>query len=146
MIPPSVPLLGIIFICWWLSNPRTGHRLKLYVASVVCVWMLIPHLRTADGRHGGLGPLGPTPPSMSTSQDAGPPEPFQGDIRAIIEFIEPDKVAKRCNGPPEVRACQSGFGDDTLIVAPNPCEYTQEAYAWLMCHELGHVNGWRHPQ
>lgn len=32
------------------------------------------------------------------------------------------------------------------IVVPNPCHYNHERYAAILCHELAHLNGWKHKE
>lgn len=88
----------------------------------------------------------PTAPPNSTQWSTGaPPERYQGNTRASeIRFASPDEVDRiRNNGVPtcgyRVRACEI----DGRLVMPNPCTFTQiEPYAHLLCHEVGHLNGW----
>jgi len=36
-------------------------------------------------------------------------------------------------------ACETGG----RIIAPNPCSFPDtDAYARILCHEIGHANGW----
>ena len=76
-----------------------------------------------------------------------PPERFQRDGAALIIFASIGAVATLCGGPDgEGHApigC-AGVKDRTpIIIAPNPCLAAgQDVYAAIMCHELGHVNGW----
>jgi len=75
-----------------------------------------------------------------------PPQALQHDASAHVKFIARGKVTPACEdlgAAPErtIEACTRG----TLIVMPNPCRWPgRESYAELMCHELGHVSGWRH--
>ena len=61
-----------------------------------------------------------------------------------IWFTDPLYVHLGCGGslPTEVQifACSS-IGGDKLIM-PDPCLHTEESYARLLCHELGHSKGW----
>ena len=69
-----------------------------------------------------------------------PPPQFRGDVATRIEFVAPERVSIRCieRGVPFLaNACS----DQTLITAPNPCSFA-EPYARIMCHEMGHTNGW----
>jgi hypothetical protein len=73
-----------------------------------------------------------------------PPEEFQGNGSAIIHFIDYKEAPKFC-GHPYAGGCQptDRRGRPNIIV-PNPCEYTEQSYAAVLCHELAHVNGWAH--
>ena len=31
-----------------------------------------------------------------------------------------------------------------VVNIPNPCLYRDDNYARILCHEMGHINGWRH--
>jgi hypothetical protein len=78
-----------------------------------------------------------------------PPTQYQRDAEARVTFLSArnDAIA-RCQmlgAPQGAQACGGAAG---FIVAPNPCVYAGDPYADLLCHELGHVNGWpaSHPQ
>lgn len=73
---------------------------------------------------------------------------YRGNARAIVTFADQGTVDRRCGaaGPGHrTVACVSeiGVADMTL---PNPCdvEFQGEDYAAVVCHEKGHVLGWRH--
>ena len=67
-----------------------------------------------------------------------PPAEYQGDVRAVIEFVAADKVSDRCG-----TAAMACGGNPAVM--PNPCRFNKDdPYARLLCHELGHVNGWSH--
>jgi hypothetical protein len=79
-----------------------------------------------------------------------PPERFQGDGGAVVIFGGMATVRKLCagvkldDGATAPLAC-SGVNDKgtPIIVAPNPCLAAQsDLYAAILCHELGHLNGW----
>lgn len=81
-------------------------------------------------------------PQTTSLVDSGyPPVAYQGDTFGIVFFV--DDAASLCGVPPpgyRILGCHK----DGTIVMPNPCkeEYVGEAYAKLMCHEMGHRNGW----
>lgn len=71
-----------------------------------------------------------------------PPPAYQGD-QADIRVAFLSDIDRACRtpaaAPNEILGCEL-YGK---IFVPNPC--TQHgAYADLLCHELGHANGWRH--
>lgn len=72
-----------------------------------------------------------------------PPSQFQADRHAMVTFTaDPDGKCRAISGPvgPErILGCEY-YG--ALVVA-NPCSATG-SYAEVLCHELGHANGWRH--
>lgn len=75
-----------------------------------------------------------------------PPEKYQGDARLRVHFT--DHATPLCGIVKAERgsiAC-AGVGSDWAIM-PNPCTW-RDPYAKMMCHELGHANGWSadHPR
>lgn len=77
-----------------------------------------------------------------------PPKTMRDDIASIVAFVE--SPAEQCatfgvrTAVPgtTIAACTTADGD---IVMPNPCQWPGwDGYARLLCHELGHVNGWEH--
>lgn len=78
-----------------------------------------------------------------------PPMEFQGNNSASIEFMSAESVNSYCRmlmGPsqPPENMVVLGCTIRNSVVMPNPCSHAEESYAALMCHELGHVNGWTH--
>lgn len=77
-----------------------------------------------------------------------PPDRYQGDGAAIVLFGHQDTIARLCGkpGPDGIGplACTGTLKDGTpIVVVPNPCIAARaELYAAILCHELGHVNGW----
>lgn len=64
---------------------------------------------------------------------------YQRNTRTVVWFESSQNVRSMCAmliGEPR-DAC----ANSEEIIAPNPCLYAGDAYAWLLCHELGHVNG-----
>jgi hypothetical protein len=85
-------------------------------------------------------------PHSTLYSDGTPPARFQSDSAAIILFVSGDGVEQLCGkSPPGLRtmACTKTPPDKPpLMVMPNPCLVEYDYYAHLLCHELGHVNGW----
>jgi hypothetical protein len=79
-----------------------------------------------------------------------PPDEYKGDNAAVVIFTDVAGVQSICHDAAEpgkaIVGC-SGIKDGTpIIVLPNPCGMRPEDfYAGISCHELAHVNGWRHP-
>lgn len=74
-----------------------------------------------------------------------PPHQYRVDETvAAIMFTTPDKVDVGCgNKDPkhwQIFACSQIEGSRVLM--PHPCLYTDDNYARLLCHELGHISGW----
>lgn len=68
-----------------------------------------------------------------------PPEAYRGSRPVLVDFMGDGEAFTYCTnaaGTPAI-ACANRF----RIWIENPCLY-QGAYAALLCHELGHVNGW----
>jgi hypothetical protein len=76
------------------------------------------------------------PSGGSTWRDL-PPQRFQGNTAAAVVFTDERTVQRMC---PHVRMAVGCTVGRTIYV-PNPCRWG-DAYATLLCHELGHVNGW----
>jgi hypothetical protein len=83
-------------------------------------------------------------PTMFT--DVWPPGAFQKDTTVTVEFAGQNAIERTCHplfgAPPKgmiTRACHTG----RRLVMPNPCTFPRDdEYARLLCHELGHANGW----
>lgn len=83
----------------------------------------------------------------STMDDGWPPPRYRRDTWAHVLFVAPKRITTFCDDVPnppgwETEACQEGF----TVWMPNPCLFDEE-YARILCHEIGHVNGWsnNHP-
>jgi len=75
-----------------------------------------------------------------------PPKQYRDDIRVQVRFTESAQaMCGIIKAPAGSIACAPVGGD--LIIAPNPCAW-RDPYAKMMCHELGHANGWKadHPK
>jgi hypothetical protein len=115
---------------------------------------------TALGGSGCPSASGSLPPSRNEpvafvlphiGETVRPPLVRQGDARAVVEFIAPEAVAVECRGSlvatgtwGEALSCARMYPGRPTLVLPNPCAFPFDDYATLVCHELGHVNGWKH--
>ncbi len=80
--------------------------------------------------------------------NATPPVKYQGNTATVLVTIDDANTEKTCGVAPEgwhYMACE--YRDKKtgtpIILIPNPCKYDEtDEYAHLLCHELGHVNGW----
>ena len=71
---------------------------------------------------------------------------FRHDATVTVEFAGQERINSRCQDlygkPPSgirTEACTTA----AHLIMPNPCNFPDtDAYAHLLCHELGHVNGW----
>lgn len=76
-----------------------------------------------------------------------PPKEYRGDARVTVSFTRHAEVLCRIiKAKPGSVACALIGGE--LIIAPNPCDWKSDAYARMMCHEIGHTHGWAadHPR
>ena len=85
------------------------------------------------------------PPNSTPYSDGRPPARYQGGATVMLQTTDQAGINSTCQAlfgaPPagmKMNACNTG----ERIVMPNPCDYPNEAYAKLLCHELGHANGW----
>jgi hypothetical protein len=76
--------------------------------------------------------------------EVAPPSQFQGNNGANIQFVSDYELLKAC-GIGAV-ACVKTIGNNlAIIIVLNPCKtLKKEDYSTVLCHELGHVNGWEH--
>lgn len=73
-----------------------------------------------------------------------PPVAYRNAVRASVLFESPRNVRGFCamltqGALEDVSACSApGY-----MILPNPCDgrYRRDEYAALVCHEMGHVNG-----
>jgi hypothetical protein len=77
-----------------------------------------------------------------------PPQTLRGDVATRVSFVTDVEglcalFGVEASAPgTSVVACTSAGGE---IVVSNPCSWASwDAYARLLCHELGHANGWSH--
>ena len=66
-----------------------------------------------------------------------PPARYQGDVTAGVVFTSEGRVQRMCPQISYAVGCTVGG----TIYVPNPCRWN-DPYATLLCHEMGHVNGW----
>lgn len=109
---------------WWLAAFLASTA--IWALIIGGVWLAMP-------RAGGFSP------------DL-PPKQYQGGARMKVHFTDHAQslcgIVKAAKGS---IAC-AGVGSDWAIM-PNPCTW-RDPYARMMCHELGHSNGWaaEHPR
>jgi len=75
---------------------------------------------------------------QATNRVPVPPREFQGPSVAKVEFVQAESVLFRCIDAGPSVACTHG----DRITITNPCDYPDQAYARLLCHEMAHVNLW----
>lgn len=79
------------------------------------------------------------------SSDVIPPPRFRYDSTTKLVTINTQAVMDQDCGVPEKGrrlACTRGTRRHPVVFMPNPCDFPDERYAHLLCHELGHVQGW----
>jgi hypothetical protein len=87
--------------------------------------------------------------AVTPYSDARPPAALQQNRTVTVEFTGQQRINSVCNSlfgaPPagmKTNACATG----QRLVLPNPCTFgPNDRYAALLCHELGHANGWPPP-
>jgi hypothetical protein len=83
------------------------------------------------------------PASLFTS--AQPPERFQHAATFVVEVQNQQAIDARCQplfGTPPPGMKTDACSMNGRVILPNPCAYPSESYARMLCHEMGHVNGW----
>lgn len=70
-----------------------------------------------------------------------PPAEFRDNNGAQVEFVSDSELASICGL--HAAACTKRVGADEVIYILNPCRVIDhDEYSTILCHELGHVNGW----
>jgi lysozyme len=83
--------------------------------------------------------------------DGWPPQRYTKNTSTYVYFATAAQIAVQCSDDgkpdPNIEACSSG--PPNKAVMPNPCIFpAADNYARLLCHEIGHLNGWanNHPR
>lgn len=75
-----------------------------------------------------------------------PPPRFQRDTSVQLQVAGQEAINRQCHkafGAPPAGMKTDACEIDGRVIAPNPCSFpASETYARLLCHELGHANGW----
>jgi hypothetical protein len=75
-----------------------------------------------------------------------PPDRFRGNTHATVQFETPRHINQLCRtkDTPAGSRLYACIARDGHIIMPNPCVYPMHpgSYDELLCHELGHINGW----
>lgn len=104
-------------------------------------------------------PVAPIPAATTTAStlpnkgyglrdsDATPPARFQADTSVRIATVSTQDALEAVCGKSETgvrAACIRGQRGDETITLPNPClpQFAGQDFAWRLCHELGHKQGW----
>ncbi len=71
-----------------------------------------------------------------------PPVEYIRNRDSVIRFVEDANTITNCGVSTygQIVAC-AGVNNDWIIM-PNPCMFPDDPYARVLCHELGHNNGW----
>lgn len=123
------------------------HKVALAVitlATAAFLYATTPSDRTyADGVNPTSQVALATDKTGYLSDDQAPLR-FRSNNTAIVSFVS--VIEQYCGiAPPGYvfMACETLYKGNPVIFMPNPCAYPDsDAYAHLLCHELGHVNGW----
>lgn len=72
-----------------------------------------------------------------------PPWPYQDNNGANVQFVSEYELLKVCGL--KAAACVKIVGETPIIYVLNPCKVLRkQEYSAILCHELGHINGWKH--
>ncbi len=78
-----------------------------------------------------------------------PPEEYQKPASSIVHFYPISEVNNLC-GSKWVGACAWSSTTEPVIIMADPCEAVHSygdyapVYISVLCHEMGHINGWSH--
>jgi hypothetical protein len=75
--------------------------------------------------------------------EIAPPDRFQSDNYAVALFGGPAAITALCGGVRADGRVPLACTSDHTMALPNPCVFAHaDFYAAIVCHELGHANGW----
>ena len=85
-------------------------------------------------------------PNSTPFSASRPPARFQAAATTVVQISDQAGVDRTCHAlfgkPPAGMKTDACFTGERMVL-PNPCDFPQtESYARMLCHELGHVNGW----
>ena len=70
------------------------------------------------------------------------PQRYQGDNSATVIFTSRQETMDGACTPKKPGLALACTLQKKTIIMPNPCLWPGNEYAKLLCHEMGHVNGW----
>lgn len=84
------------------------------------------------------------------ANDSLPPEKFQHNAKPVLLVsvynTNDDSTCGKAPAGYVTLGCEMTVKGIPVVVMPNPCTYPEASdefsYAHLLCHELGHANGW----
>ena len=86
------------------------------------------------------------PPKPTPFSNGKPPARFQGHATVTLQVTDQQGIDAVCHalfGQPPANMKTDGCQTGERIILPNPCTFPEtDRYAALLCHELGHANGW----
>lgn len=142
----------MIRLLHWYRGERTIRNnvyvLLLLWSAIGVVTLIGDNLEpsTLGSLETGVRDAGKSPRYMLplVGETQAPPIAMQGDVRVRADFIWPEDVSGRCHSK-DALACMQDIPGEPTIIMPNPCWFVwTDEYAAMLCHEIAHVNGWRH--
>jgi len=86
------------------------------------------------------------------NDDDWPPVRYRGNVGAYVHFTTQFVITAKCDAgdpdPPDLYTVACAWGPPNELYLPNPCWFPKtDSYARIVCHEMGHLNGWpdNHP-
>jgi hypothetical protein len=117
-------------------------RVAAYCWAALCV--ALPAFLVATSGH---DPVKAAQVAQGTINSDMPPARFQGDVGVAVYFTDQSGIEKYCGKASPghiIIAChRKHINGTSVLFMPNPClTGGLEQYAKIMCHEIGHANGW----
>lgn len=84
---------------------------------------------------------------LTLFSSATPPERYRGETVAVVETFKREEIGGECERqvrrkPPKGMVYRACTRREDRVYLPNPCDFPDEVFAHLACHELGHWQGW----
>jgi hypothetical protein len=78
--------------------------------------------------------------------DAAPPQRYREATSFTLVIADQNRIERTCQplfGKPGDGQKTLGCTVGKTVTLPNPCDFPEtDTYARMVCHELGHINGW----
>lgn len=84
-------------------------------------------------------------PNSTLYSTATPPARYMVERTTKVVTVKADLISDLCAkhvGEPRPGRAWAGCAVGGTVYVPNPCGSVDETFAQLLCHELGHANGW----
>lgn len=133
MLLPLLGCVGLLSIILNIAEPKGEYA---PIDANPGVWPAAAYQANARASDYFMAYMVPLPPAHQRGEAIAQP----------VYFVEQEGIDHYCGGKNEIVACAIVNG--SAMAVPNPCQarFAGESYAAVLCHEKGHLLGWRHEE